>query len=133
MSAFRAKVRPVVLALAALAAALSFAFAGATAASAGTVAEIKFAPGTNSAYVGGSVVRADADVYGADAYAGQVMTVDISSVEGNAVFTTYSPSGKVLCAEEFSSTIVLRESGTYVIVVSGTRGNATYDMTVAIV
>ncbi|MBJ8346386.1 hypothetical protein [Antrihabitans sp. YC2-6] len=133
MTAIRAKLRPIILVLVAFAAALAFASAGTSAANAGTVADIQFAPGTSGAYVDGSVVRGDYDSYFVEAYAGQVMYTDIVSYESNAAFSVYGPDNTLLCIEETSSAIVLPESGYYLIEVSGTRGNATYEMTVAVV
>ena len=110
---------------------------------------IRFAAGTSSGHVEGGVIRAERDVYSVGARAGQTMTVTISSLENNAVFQIYEPgttvsrdadrmvdvSGTALAGEDkdimrWSGT--LPKSGTYLIVVGGTRGNASYKMDVGI-
>ena len=130
MSLIRTGIRSLTMAFVAVGAVIAFAAAGTGAAGAGVVSDIHFRPGTNGASVGNSVVRGDSDAWFAEAYAGQVMTLQISSIESNAVYDVYSPSGDLLCVEETGSTIVLPESGDYLLIVSGTRGNTTYNLDV---
>lgn len=110
---------------------------------------IRFAAGASSGHVEGAVIRAERDVYSVGASAGQTMTVTISSLENNAVFQIYEPgttvsrdtdrivdvSGKALAGEDkdiMRWSGKLPRNGTYLIVVGGTRGNATYKMDVGI-
>ena len=122
--------RSITMAFVTVAAAVALGTAGTGAASAGVLSEIHFQPGTNGAVVSSSVVRADVDAWFVDAYAGQVLSLDLTSIETNAVYDIYSPSGDLICREETASSIVLPESGEYLIAVSGTRGNATYELSV---
>ncbi len=98
---------------------------------------LKFAKGKSSAIVSGAVVRGDRDVYIVGAKAGQMMSVKITSTEKNGVFQIQSPDGEYLqdAGEEDDATSVtsdLPRTGDYEISVGGTRGNATYKLTVAI-
>jgi hypothetical protein len=110
---------------------------------------IQFAVGKSSGKVAGGVIRGDRDVYSLDARAGQKMTVTISSVESNAVFQIYAPGAKATRGDdgivEFSGKMLpgadgdttnwsgrLPANGAYLIEVGGTRGNATYELTVSI-
>jgi hypothetical protein len=103
----------------------------------GVTQRIRFSRGSTSATVGNSVVRGDRDTYILGARAGQTMTVAITSLEDNAVFQIENPHGEYLQgagdgddATSFSGT--LPDKGDYKIIVGGTRGNATYKMTVTI-
>ncbi|MEU2041689.1 PPC domain-containing protein [Nocardia niwae] len=113
--------------------AFAVAAAGAGAANAGSVYEIEFPPGSDHTSVDGAVVRGDADTFAFEARAGQTLTLDLTSVEGNARFTTSGPDGRVLCAEQTWSRITLPKSGYYTISVEPSRGNATYTLSVRIV
>ena len=115
-------------------------------ASAGEVSKpIKFARGKSSKTIEGAVVRGDRDFYTFEAKAKQTLSVKITSIENNAVFDLYAPGakikkvdgfyevdGKAMAEEQTSRKGVLPQSGKYLIVVGGTRGNATYKLTVAI-
>ncbi len=99
--------------------------------------QIRFAPGKDSATLKSAVVRGTQNTYLINAKKGQRMTLKISSLESNAVFaliTPLNPSGKrqTLKSEVMSWSNVLPESGDYTIVVSPTRGNATYQLDVTI-
>lgn len=103
----------------------------------GVTKRIKFGKGKNSAMVAGAVVRGDRDTYIVGARAGQTMTVKIRSVENNAVFQIQGPDGEFLhnAGDEDDATKTsntLPENGDYRIIVGGTRGNATYKLTVSI-
>ena len=118
---------------------------------AGVVEEVKFTPGSNSALLAGSVVRGERDQYFLTAKAGQKMEVSITAVEKNAVFSIYQPGyktskGEFGIMEIAGATLrgtgegedatawkgVLPKSGKYLIVVGGTRGNATYKLKITI-
>jgi hypothetical protein len=99
---------------------------------------VRFARGTSSAVLKGSVIRGDRDTYILGAGEGQTMTVKITSLEENAVFQIYRPGGKQTldgAGEEEDATEWTGElpaSGDYTIVVGGTRGNATYKLEIKI-
>ena len=104
---------------------------------------IKFKPDSNSVTLENGVVRGQRDEYVFRARPGQQLTVHISSIEDNAGFEihvheTGEPISYVEPSDEPS-----RWSGElpslgpyafvdYAIVVKGTRGNATYKLTVTI-
>jgi hypothetical protein len=124
--------------------------AAVTTAYAGMKPEVRFAKGTTGAVVQGSVVLRDSDVWRVAGKAGQTLKVDIAAPERNAVFQAYEPgtrmghdqygwsfAGKSLPGAEpgkDARTLVakLPTTGTYLIVVGATRGNAGYRMTVSI-
>lgn len=99
--------------------------------------QVRFARGAESATLSATVIRGDRNNYIFEAKAGQLMRVDITSVEHNAVFQIAGPDGHELAgagegadAEHWSGR--LPASGDYRITVGGTRGNATYTLTVGI-
>lgn len=99
--------------------------------------QIRFAPGKDSATLKSAVVRGTQNTYLINAKKGQRMTLKISSLETNAVFALITPIGssgrsQTLKSEVMSWSNVLPESGDYRIVVSPTRGNATYQLDVTI-
>lgn len=93
---------------------------------------LQFAAGTSQAEVSGGVVRGDRDVYLLNAQGGQQMVVEITSLEENAVFDVVDPSGQILAVESTSEDLLLPHTGDYQLIVGGTRGNASYDLSVAI-
>lgn len=93
---------------------------------------VSFEAGATSATVSDAVVRGDGDRYVLEASGGQLMTVSISSLEDNAVFDVVSDSGIALAVEATSAEIFLPHSGDYFVIVSGTGGNASYDLSVTI-
>lgn len=103
----------------------------------GVTKRVRFAKGKHSAIVSNSVVRGDRDTYILGAGAGQTMTVKITSLEDNAVFQIETPDGEYLDgagetddAMEFTGELPAK--GDYKIIVGGTRGNASYNLTVSI-
>lgn len=103
----------------------------------GITKRIKFAKGRTSATASGTVIRGDRDTYILGAGGGQTMTVRITSLENNAVFQIEAPDGSFLDkagetddAKRWNGR--LPESGDYKIIVGGTRGNASYKVTVSI-
>ena len=112
---------------------------------------IFFATGSTSGTVGGRVVRGAPALYSVKATAGQTLTVTITAPDDNAVFQLYEP-GTTIGRDsegllEFHGTSLhgaaagedtarwsgrLPTSGTYLIVVGGTRGNARYSMDVKV-
>lgn len=98
---------------------------------------IKFARGKTSAVVSNSVVRGDRDTYIIGARQGQKMSVTITSLEKNAVFQIQTPDGSFLAGADEGDDAMrwsgsLPMSGDYEIIVGGTRGNASYKLTVGI-
>jgi len=104
----------------------------------GVKQKIRFARGASSATVHGAVVRGDRDRYYLGAKKGQTMSVKITSEEDNAVFQIYLPgeeealpgAGDGDDAKDWSGE--LPKDAEYVIVVGGTRGNASYTLKVSI-
>ncbi|MFK8184761.1 MAG: hypothetical protein AB8B99_15425 [Phormidesmis sp.] len=94
--------------------------------------EVFFDAGKSSTTVSNAVVRGDRDLYRLTAQSGQQMALTIRSLEDNAVFDVISPSGIILLSETTEDTLYLPETGEYQIVVGGTRGNASYDLEIAI-
>lgn len=99
---------------------------------------IKFLPGKNSAIIKGAVIRGERDLYSLNIKANQKLTVHISSLEHNAVFQIYYAKTKEYLknaselddATDWKGKTAL--SGDYVIVVGGSRGNASYKLQVKI-
>jgi hypothetical protein len=125
-------VRPVIAAVFICALALSSTFAQ------GVKQKVRFARGTSSATIHGAVVRGDRDRYYLAAKKGQTMTVKITSTESNAVFQIYfhgeeeslPGAGDDDDATDWSGEVPIDNE--YVIVVGGTRGNATYTLKISI-
>ena len=98
---------------------------------------LRFARGKSSTVVSGAVVRGDRDTYTLGARAGQILGVKIASNEKNAVFQIQDSDGNFLTgvgesddATNWSGKLPI--DGDYKIIVGGTRGNASYRMTVSI-
>ncbi len=113
-----------------------FGLAGITSAD-GIRKRLKFAKGKSSATVSGAVIRGDRDTYIVGAREGQTMRVRITSLEKNAVFQIEGADGNYLpdAGEEDDATNWtgdLPQTGDYEIIVGGTRGNASYKLTVSI-
>lgn len=94
--------------------------------------EVVFSAGKSGTTVSNSVVRGDRDVYTLVAQGGQTMTLSITSLEDNAVFDLVAPSGIILGTELTDELTLLPDTGEYKIIVGGTRGNASYDLAIAI-
>jgi hypothetical protein len=93
---------------------------------------LQFAPGAISAVVEGNVVRGTRAIYLLRARGRQTMTVNITSLEQNAVFDIQAPNGEYLQQEVTNWHGVLPRTGDYSVIVSGTRGNASYKLEVTI-
>lgn len=104
----------------------------------GITRRVKFQKGQSAATYEGGVVRGDRDYYLAKATKNQTMKVTITSEEDNAVFQIKdTKTGKYLRgaadgddAMEFNGS--LPSTGDYKIIVGGTRGNASYKLTISI-
>ena len=112
---------------------------------------IRFERGASGKDISGAVIRGERSLYSIDARSGQRLSVSISAVEDNAVFQIYAPSaqaerrdfgveivgakalpgaGEGEDAKRWSG--VLPNTGTYLVAVGPTYGNATYVLRVAI-
>lgn len=96
------------------------------------VQRLSFAPGASDGVVEDGVVRAERNQYLVGAAAGQTLALSISALENNVAFGLVAPDGSVLFYEETNVEVSLPQSGDYSIVVGGTRGNASYRLTVEI-
>lgn len=93
------------------------------------VEEIKFERGAFSGTVSSAVVRAEHEIFIFETSDTVTAFLTITSLEDNAVFEIISPSNEVLAREVTFSTWDIDEAGIYAVIVSGTRGNATFDLT----
>jgi hypothetical protein len=104
----------------------------------GVKKKVRFARGTSSTTITGAVIRGDRDRYYVGAKKGQTMTVSIKSEEDNAVFQIYLSgeqkslpgAGDEDDAPKWSGELPADDE--YVIVVGGTRGNASYTLTISV-
>jgi hypothetical protein len=112
---------------------------------------IFFATGSTRGTAGGHVMRGARHLYSLKAIAGQFMTVTITAPDDNAVFQIYEPGAEVTRDADgllqFAGAALpqaadgddatrwsgrLPRTGSYLIVVGSTRGNARYSMDVKI-
>jgi hypothetical protein len=93
---------------------------------------VNFGKGESSTVLKGAVVRAESKTYLVNAAKDQVMDLNISALEDNAVVQVITPAGEVIGSEIKTMNKTLPETGDYQIIVSGTRGNATYKLNVAV-
>lgn len=101
------------------------------------IKRVEFARGKSSVTLSNSVIRGDRDTYIVRAKKGQKMSVKITALENNAAFTIAAPGKRYMekageLDDQTSWTGTLPTSGDYKIKVGGTRGNATYKLTVTI-
>jgi hypothetical protein len=111
---------------------------------AGVHKELRFAKGTSSTTVQEAVIRGERDRYLIGAMKGQYLSVKVEALEDNAVIDVLYPGANdsdetdikgiaLPGAKEIKAAVVqLPVDGKYMIVVGGTRGNASYKLTVAI-
>lgn len=93
---------------------------------------IHFDRGKFSKKVHGAVVRGTSERFSLGAAKGQTMTIWITSLEDNAVFQVFRKGGNLSKPELTEWSGKLPASGDYVIEVTPTRGNATFDLNVEI-
>lgn len=103
----------------------------------GITKRVKFAKGKSSVTLSNAVIRGEQDTYILGAKAGQRMTVKVTALENNAAFQIKGPNGDYLegageMDDATSVTGTLPRNGDYHIIVGGTRGNASYKLTVSI-
>jgi hypothetical protein len=97
--------------------------------------QIRFAVGPLDVELSGAVIRGERDRYSLSMLAGEILDVQITSLEGNAVFSILGPDQIALPGtEEGKDTIQwavpIPVDGVYSILVAPTRGNATYTLKV---
>ena len=116
-----------------------------------TPKKIFFATGSTRGMAGGHVQRGARDLYSLTASSGQHLTVTLTTPDDNAVFQIYQPgttlgrdadgtlefTGKALRAASDGDDTTrwsgrLPVTGTYLIAVGSTRGNARYSMDIRI-
>jgi len=112
---------------------------------------IRFERGASGKDLSGAVIRGERSLYSLDARSGQRLSVSIAAVEDNAVFQIYGPGARAERRDDGveilgSKTLpragegddakkwsgVLPDTGTYLVVVGPTRGNATHTLTIFI-
>ncbi|HVS80253.1 MAG TPA: hypothetical protein VHE60_00795 [Pyrinomonadaceae bacterium] len=104
----------------------------------GVKKKVRFARGTSSTTIRGGVIRGDRDRYYVGAKKGQTLSVKITSLEKNAVFQIYLSGEQESLPGAGDGDDAMKWSGElpaddeYVIVVGGTRGNASYTLTISI-
>ena len=114
------------------------AFAFSSISAEGVKKKVRFGKGTSSATIRNAVLRGEQDRYYIGAKAGQTMSVKITSTEKNAVFQIYFHGEEESLPGAGDGDDAMNWSGQlpidneYVIVVGGTRGNATYALTISI-
>jgi hypothetical protein len=98
---------------------------------------LRFPKGFSGVTLKGGVIRGDSDIYLLKAGKGQTMKVTITSIENKAVFQIYAPNSKALKGADEGDDAMkwkgkLPLSGDYQIIIGGTRGNASYSITVEV-
>ena len=111
---------------------------------------IRFARGASNAEVQGTVIRGERALYSIEARRGQRLMMRIAAIDRNAVFQIFAPGATMEtrdCILEVTGSALpgaaegddaiqwsgrLPQSGQYLIVVGGVRGNASYRLTVDI-
>jgi hypothetical protein len=97
---------------------------------------VRFARGRTTTVIKDAVVRGTRDRYILGARRGQTLTVHITSLEDNAVFDIRRVGSRQTlpgAEETVDWSGELPRNGDYVIVVGGTRGNATYTLELTII
>jgi len=98
---------------------------------------IRFDAGPMDLSLDGNVIRGQRDRYRLNMQAGEILSVVISSLEGNASFSIIGPDQNPMPGtEEYKDTIQwsipIPADGAYAILVAPTRGNATYTLMVQV-
>ncbi len=98
----------------------------------GLTTVVRFKKGATSASYKNAVIRGESNKYILGASGGQLMSVSVSSIEDNAVLRVQAPNGRILTSGRKSWSGQLPADGKYRILVSPTRGNATYTVRFAV-
>ena len=93
---------------------------------------VQFDDGAFGTTLAGAVIRGDRDLYVLQAKADQELILNIASWEDNAVFDVLAPDETLIVDEARDAAVPLPETGSYKVVVGGTRGNATYTLNILI-
>ena len=98
---------------------------------------IRFAVGPMDVELNGTVISGDRDRYSLSMLAGEILDVQITSLEGNAVFSILGPDQVALPGTEEGKDAIqwavpIPADGAYSILVGPTRGNATYTLKVKV-
>lgn len=93
---------------------------------------VEFDLGATAATLENSVVRGERDLYLVNAQGGQMMELELTSAEDNAVLDVITPSGLILERNATQAQLLLPHTGDYRILVGGTRGNASYQLRIQI-
>lgn len=97
---------------------------------------VRFEKGRTSTVIKGGIVRGEVHNYILAAKEGQTMTVHVTSLEKNAVFTVYFSGKQEAVADDSVETTdwqgVLPADNNYVIEVGSSRGNASYTLEISI-
>lgn len=93
---------------------------------------VRFDAGRTGTMVNGAVAKGERTIYILNARDGQRMNLSITSPESNAVFDLIAPNDTILGTELRQKSLILPQTGDYEIIVGGTRGNASYDLAIAI-
>ncbi len=94
--------------------------------------EIRFETGSSSGSAESAVVLGQRNLHTFEATADQAASISITSLEDNAVFDLVTPEGQAIVVGAESTSLRLPSSGDYTILVGGTRGNASYTLTLTI-
>jgi hypothetical protein len=93
---------------------------------------IRFEPGAVGTVVKDSVGQGSRTIYLLGARGRQTMTLNITSLDQNAVFDIQAPNGQFLQEDATSWSGELPLSGDYSVIVKGARGRASYTLEVTI-
>ena len=93
--------------------------------------QISLVSGTSITFTN-AVIMGERDRYVIAANAGETMTISLTSSEDNAAADLIGPDGTALVVESTQLEIALPADGDYQVVIGGTRGNATYEVTLTI-
>jgi hypothetical protein len=98
----------------------------------GLTQRIEFAPGDLSKNVSGSVILGTRNTYLLNTQRGQVISVNLDPPESNAVIDIVDPRGRTVTQGTNFWNGESSQDGDYRIVVSSTRGNASYSFLVSV-
>ncbi|WNZ23866.1 peptidoglycan-binding protein [Leptolyngbya sp. NK1-12] len=93
---------------------------------------VEFAPSATSGIVATSSVRGDFEVYVVNAKAGQIVRLNITSPEDNAVIDSIVTANNQEVIPGIDDILRFPLTGDHLIVVGKTRGNATYQLEILI-
>lgn len=92
--------------------------------------QIAFAPGQTGGTIQQSVLRDEADLYRIDVEANQRYSITLDSIEDNAQFHLFEPSGDSITTENKELSGLFEETGTHEFCIFSSARNATYTLTI---